>query len=379
MISEPAIGARASVAIARSPNGFSASWVKIEVPDAGPDPAPSLAGFDVVDLDARGTILRREFVDAPPVLRTRKGSLEAAGVAREDGATLLHWIESVTSTDPDGRVRTAFAFKGAYGGDVVAPGAGACEQCTMRASAVALGDRSVVVIRTVPDVIISVLGVAPPPPSFVGLVFRRDGGVTAVPLPALAIPPVVATEVTPRPPPGDLSLVLDTEGRLVVTTDGRAWLLSPTFDSLAGPIDVRGTDARALWGSVTDASVAWSISPTEDGRSTEQFTRREIFLANGATRERLSFGRAVLAAERRADDVGVVFESAGREFFAASSPTGRKRGGDVFVRALGERGGEYGNFAPDDATALAATGGGRFTIVSLGRGALTASEVVCAP
>jgi hypothetical protein len=191
-----------------------------------------------------------------------------------------------------------------------------------------------------------------------------------------------------RPGPGERSIrpaplraERDLDGRIVVTTEGRAWRLDRSLRPVGGPITLPSTDARALWGADDAAppAVAWSITPTEDGRSTAQFTRREIFLSNGALRERLALGRTVFSAERRGDEVGVFFESSARAFFALASANGKKRGGDVFVRNVEESGSQYGDYEPLDATVLASPSKGRFTIVELGRGKLFSTEIVCAP
>ena len=363
----------------RADSGFTASWWKVETPDAGTDPTPALAGFEVVDLDASGALVRRELVASPPELRAKKGSIEGAGIARENGATLTYWLESVLSTEPDGRVRTAFALRTAYGDRVLVPAAAACEKCVMNVAVVAFGDETIAIVRTEPDVVLDVeLGKPQKPPVFSGVRLRRDGSAASTPLPFLSI------ERTPRQQggrvirPAPLSAVRDIDGQIALTTDGRAWRLDRALLPVASPIELPATDARALWGPA-DPVIAWSTSPTEEGRSTAQFTRREIFQTSGAIRERLSHGRRVLGAERRGDEVGVVFESTGRVYFAASSASARKRGGDVFVRMIDEVGSQFGEYEPDDATLVVSPSAGRFTVVDIGRGKLQSTEIVCAP
>jgi hypothetical protein len=379
-VSEPTIGPRGSVLLARVDDGFVAAWPKVEAPDSGTDPTPFLAGFDVVDLDASGVLVRREVLPSPRELRERKGSIEDIGIARERGATLLHWTESVTSTEPDGRVRTAFVLKGSYGDDRVVTVA-SCERCAMRMALVAFAEETIAIVRTEPDHVLDVeIGEPPPPPSFTGVRVRRDGTVETVVLPRLAPekPRIGGIAVVPNAP---LGAVRDLDGRIVVTTDGNAWQFDRSLRAVAGPIALPSTDALALWGPSDAATPAllWSISANEEERSTSQFTRREIFLANGAFRDRLTHGRAVFAADRRGDEIGLVFESAGRSLFVASSADGKKRGGDVFVRTVESSASQFGGYEPQDATVIASTGAGRFTVVDLGRGHLFSTEIVCAP
>lgn len=385
VVSEPIIGVRGNVSVARTDRGFVASWAKIEAPDAGADASlddstPGLEGFEVVDLDASGTLVRRELVGAPAELRRKRGSLEAIGVAREDGATLVHWTESATSTEPNGRLRTSFALKIAYGDRVTAPAAAACDRCAMRTTLVAFSDETLAIVRITPDVELDVLG-KPAAPAFTGVRFKRDGTLESTPLPWLsppAVPRVAGAQVVHQ---AQLHAERDLDGRFVITTDGRAWRVDRSFRLVAGPIDLPGADARALWGPDDSArpSVAWSVSPTDEGRATGQFTRREIFLASGTLRDRLSHGRLVFSAERRGDDVGVFFESSARGFFAVASADGKKRGGDVFVGAVEESGSQFGEYEAQDATAIASPSAGRFTIVQLGRGKLSSTEIACAP
>jgi len=75
----------------------------------------------------------------------------------------------------------------------------------------------------------------------------------------------------------------------------------------------------------------------------------------------------------------VLFAWSARGFFAVASPDGKKRGGDVFVRAVEASGSQYGEYEPQDASVIASPAPGRFTIVELGRGRLVSTEVVCAP
>lgn len=380
--SEPTIGTRANVILARTEGGFVASWPKIEAPDAGTDPTPALAGFEVVDLDPRGELVRRELVPSPPPLKARKGSIEDAGIAREHGATLVHWTESATTTDPDGRVRTAFTFRTAYADRVLDPPAAACERCAMLAAVVSFADETIAFVRTEADVTLDVeLGKPPRPPVFTGLRLRRDATVETVSLPWMSLEPQVRTRGAQVLQPALLNAHRDLEGNIVVTTDGHAWRVDRAFRPIGGPIPLPATDARALFGpaAASEASIVWSVAANEDGRSTAELVRREIFVANGSIRDRLTHGRALLAAERRDDEIGVVFESAGRAFFAASSATGKKRGGDVFVWTVEAGGSQFGPYAPQDLTVIASPSTGRFTLVDLGRGSLSSTEIVCAP
>jgi hypothetical protein len=286
----------------------------------------------------------------------------------------------VTSTQPNGRLRTSFALKIAYGDRVVAAPAAACDRCTMRVAIVAFADATLAVVRTTPDVDQNVLGM-PTLPAFTGVRFARDLTFESTPQPRLSHTPERPVPRAPVVTHAPHRAERDVAGRFVVTTDAHAWRVDRSFRPVAGPIDLPASDARAIWGpdDAARATVAWSISPADEGRAAGQFVRREIFLATGAVRERLSRGRVVFAAERRGDEVGILFESSARAFFAVTSPDGVKRGGDVFVRAVDESGSQFGDHEPQDATVIASPGAGRFTIVELGRGRLGSTEIVCAP
>lgn len=382
--SDRAIGARNAVDLHRAPRRIHASWPQRELPDAGAaDPLPSLTAFRLVELDERGTVLRTTDVATPPELRARKGSIDAAGVVPEEGATLVYWIETTTSTDPDGRVRTAYATKATYGAaPIVAPARGACEKCRLRAAIASLGSESVAIVRTESDLPPATLGGPPAAPAFVALVFRRDGSVTVREVPWLALPPPLAAldaGLAAGPAEQELSLEIDGEGRLVLVTDGQAWLLDRSLTPLAGPIALPGADAKVAFAAPIEASLAWTAVASEATRGT--FARRDVFAGAAQAPMRVTRGRAVLAADRRGDEIGVVFESAGRTLFAALDAHARKRGGDVLVRdaADPDRASEYGTYAPTDASLLVANGGGRFTSVTLGSGSLSVAEVVCAP
>ncbi len=387
LVADPGIGPRTSVDLHRSEGRIVASWPKRELADAGAsDPFPALTAFEVALLDERASLLRRETVATPPELAARRGSVDAAGVVVEEGAVLVYWVETTTTTDPDGRVRIAYATKIAYrGGAVVAPAGAACSRCRLRIAFASLGSASIAIVRTEPDLPEATLGGPPAAPTFGAFVLRRDGTVTAEEVPWLAIAPAsspadggLAAAATIEP---ELSLEVDAAGRLVLVTDQRAWLLDRALRPLAGPIALPSSDARIAWGSTAQPSIAWSVAPSQEGRASGSSARREIFAGSADARERVSRGRAVLAADRRGDEIGVTFESAGRTFFAALDPHAHKRGGDVLVRPAEDpaRESEYGVYVPRDASMLVANGSGRFTSVTLGNGSLSAAEVVCAP
>jgi hypothetical protein len=390
LASDPAIGAGTAVDLHRTRSRVFASWPKRELSDAGPgDPFPTLAAFEVVTLDLLGNALARETMPTPPELRARRASIGAAGAVVEDGASFVYWVETTTSTDPDGRVRTAYATRLAYrGGAVIAPAAAACTRCRLRIAFASIEDASVAIVRTEPDLpgATATLGAPPPTPVFAALVLHRDGTVVEQAVPWLAIPPAEAAldggiGGLVRPVEPGLSLEVDGAGRLVLVTDGRTWLVDPSLKPLAGPIALPASDARTVWSSPSEPWLAWSIAPSEEGRASGPYARREIFTGGPDARDRVSRGRAVLAADRAGDEVGVTFESAGRTFFAALDPRGAKRGGDVLLRTNADpaQESEYGTYAPTDASLLVANGGGRFTSVTLGSQELFVAGVVCAP
>jgi hypothetical protein len=398
VVADPAIGSRPSLTRARA--GVIASWAHREPADGGtPGIPPPLSAFEVAVVDDRGGLGLRARVPVPDALHARRGGVASAGVIVEDGAFLVHWIETTTTTASDGLLRTDAALKAAHVRDGVAsapmaPVAASCERCTMTIASAALGSESILIARVEPD-----RTGAPPGASattkLVALRLRRDGSLVEEPVPWLAVPvgsgdagPGELGSVEDVQHQGALSVDVDDSGRLVIVTSGFAWLADEALRLVAGPLSLPATpDARVAWDVGGEASVAWSVSPYDDGRSSEATVPREIFTglvpagASGiATRERASRGRAALAFDRRGEEVGILFESAARTIFATVDPKGRKRGGDLVLRTSHKgAASEYGTVVVPESHVLFARGNGRFTAVAFGSGELRASEISCAP
>ncbi|MBX3208692.1 MAG: hypothetical protein KF764_26905 [Labilithrix sp.] len=407
LVTDPRIGARPLLAVARSRGRAIASWFSREVVDAGADGGasglPAFTALEVAVVDERGALALHTSVPAPEALRARLGGVAAVGVVVEDSAFFVYWIETTATSEPDGRIRTDAALKAAYVRDGVAsptfaPARAVCVACTLTVAPATLGSETIVFARIDPDVTRRTLA-ADAAPTIVALHFREGEAATEVPVPWL-VPsaPVPSSdgglaglsggaESRSAAAGGDLSAYVDADARVVIVAGGRAWLADEALGLVAGPIALPSApDARVTWDDRGAASVAWSVSPLADGRSTAEVPREIFtgFVAPGASsvasRERASRGRATLDVDRRGEEVGVIFESAGRTIFAAVDPAGRKRGGDVIVerRSTGAPH-EYGTLTVPSAHALFARGGGRFHVVSLGGGALDVSEIVCAP
>jgi hypothetical protein len=406
LVTDPGMSLRP--ALRRSRGRAVASWPRLESFDAGAEAGPaemgrvSVAAFEVAVVNENGELGLRANVPAPDALRARLGGLTGEGVVVLDDALLVHWIETTETSEPNGIVRTDAALRAVLVRDGnAAPldvSVASCQRCSMLVAPAALGSESIVFVRMDPDPAPATLGTAVRP-SFAALRVRRDGAVLEEPVPWLSPPAPPSTAGATdaatgglggrgaSSPAPDLFVDVDSNGRIVVVTGGFAWLADEALRVLAGPLALPSADARVSWDIGGEATVLWSASPYEDGRSTSEIVPREIFTglvsagSSGiATRERASRGRVALALDRSGQDVGALFESASRAIFIAVDPRGSKRGGDVILRgAMSTTPSEYGTIEAPAPSALFARGGGRFTVVRMGTGALRAAEIVCAP
>lgn len=386
LVDDLAIGIRPM--LVRSRTRVTASWPRRDVTDAG---GISVSAIELAVLGPRGALGERTHVPAPTGLRARLDGVTSEGAVLEDGAALVHWIETTTLTDDRGRVYTNAALKVSYVrddvlSDVDLPPSASCEHCTMTLAAAELERESVLFVRVDPQPTEVVFGV-PIVPSFAALRVRRDVVVVDEPVPWLTasatpgdggVAPASGTEPAPA-----LSAYVDPEGRIGIATKDRAWLVDRALQVIEGPIVLPPSpDPRVGWDASGGASLVWSLSPFADGRSSSPNVVSDIFTgavpprANHiAARERLSSGRASLAVDRRGEDVGALFDSAARRIFVATDPRGRKRGGDLVLGAVPiERGG-----ATAQSNVLLAAGDGRFTAIAFGAGELRATEIACAP
>ncbi len=406
LAADVAIGEPPAIALVRTGERVVASWRRRDLPDGGADPdsgakgPPVVAAIDVAVVDALGDVVTRLEVPAPAALRSRRAGVEDVGIVPVGDAWLVHWTETSASTDPDGRVRSASVVKAS----VVAGAATqpepepepvivvhSCEQCLIAVTFTGVADAALAFVRIDPDFVEASLGAAIEP-RFVALGVRRDGAVTQETAAWLALPPRptadasiggvgLATAGSRRAPIVEYL----PSGRIAVSAGGRAWLADDALRVVAGPIALpAASDTRMIWEASGEAAIAWSISPFEDGRADEERVPREIFTgivpfgaAGIGLRERTSRGRALLGFDRRGDDLGLVFESAGRTLFAAVDSHGRKRGGDVVVGTSSMSRSEYGAVDVPRAHTVLAHGEGRFTVLALGAGELAATEIAC--
>jgi hypothetical protein len=400
LAADPAIGARPAITLRRVRDQVVAAWRRRDALDGGASPdadaggPPAVTSFDVAIVDALGNVASRTTVPAPGALRTRRAGVQDVGVIPVDGAYLVHWTETTASTDPDGRVRTASAVKVSrvIGEDAAEPVTlEACERCVTTVSFVPAGQEALAVFRSDPDLPPDTLGSAVQP-RFAVYRLRADGSAVQQTARWLALPPRPSSDGgigggATSGPVRALSAGISASGQIAITAGGRAWLADDALTLLSGPIVLPGEpDVEVIWEPSGEAAVAWSVSPFEDGRAVDEIVPREIFTGivppgsgGVAFRERTSRGRALLAFDRRGDDLGTVFESAGRMLFASVGPRGEKRGGDVVLGPSSSSSrSEYGNLALPEAHAVVARGDGRFTALTLGAGELVATEVVCA-
>ncbi len=365
-----------------------ATWPRFERADAGAVTPVGPVAFVAVILDANGRMRFQSTVRTPERLRTRLGGVQSAGLVVEDGAFLVHWVETSVTTEPSGMRRADAALHAAYArddatGDVPTL---ACERCTMAVSATSLGAESLVLVR----IDESRPGGPPPPPSFAVLRLRRDGSVVRETVPWLgSLAQSVDGGVSGLASATSAPVIrLDERGRVVIVVDTLAWLADDRLQLLAGPIVLPAApDVSVSWSPTGEASVVYSASPFEEGRSPEQNVASDVFLGlvpKGAStitrRERASSGSRVLAMDRRDEEVGALFFTRGGFAFVALDPFGRKRGGDLFVR--GESGVVLGPTQQRtivQANLLLARGAGRFHAVALGPDALRVTELSCAP
>lgn len=382
-------------ALTRSRGKLVATWERRELIDAGGKLGRDLSSYEVATIDESGRLGARGVVPAPVLFRSRSASVESAGVTTEEGAHLFYWVDTVKSTEKNGLVRNASALRAAYVtpiGKVVTPEQTECEQCLLTVVFAAFPEESIALVRIDPD--LSDASRDLPPPRFVALRFRRDGSVEEVPTPWLELPALPGEDggVSGLAPTalarGALLAEVDGNDRLNVTAGGRSWVAVRGLELLNGPIALPGSDAHVRWSAnATEASVAWTTTPFEEGRTTDPISRREVFVGlaprgtSGVTvRERATRGRAVLAFDRRFDELGTLFESAGRLLFTATNARGQRRGGDVLVEPSATGGGsEYGTPQIGARYEVIARGDGLFHVGAIGPGALTVTEIRCEP
>lgn len=364
LASEPAALNPGAVDLQRSSGRIVAAWLRRATPDGGVDPFPALDGFEAIVVGADARVVERRTILAPEELRARRGSVDAVGVGLEQGAEVVYWTKTTTTTEENGRVRTAYALEAAYGaGPVIAPDAASCTECRARVAVASFADASIAFVRIQPDVVILAPGAPLPAPRFVVVRLRRDGTSEVADAPWLAAPPAAIAGLAASD--AELSVEIDEAGRLVVVTDQTAWLVTRDLALLAGPIALPAAGARPAWSAPAEPAVVWSVPPTETRAG-------DVFVTDGRRVDRVSRGGETLSTARGEREVGVLFESAGRTLFSALDPELRKRGGDVLVLpARDER-------APT-ASRIVAAGGGRFGVVSFSPGVFVASEVSCAP
>lgn len=390
LVRDPTLAGGLSLAMAHGQ--AVASWIRTgDSADAGVDAGlvglPTVDAFEVAVVDGGGTLARRATVPAPPRLRARFGGLAEAGVLVEDAAFLVHWVETSTTTDDRGLLRSSAALEVARVRDgeparVSVPEA-SCERCSMLVAGASLGAESIFFVRMDPDARGLPFG-AGAQPAFVVLRIREDGTVAREAAPWLGIPARTPDGGLAAASPS-LSLDVDASGALLVGSSGLAWRVDAALRVLAGPVLLpSAADVHLAWDVGGEASTLWTVSPYDDGRSTAPTAVRDLFSGRfpaggqgGVTRARVSSAREALAIDRSGDDVGALFESNGRLFFAEVAPDGTKHGGDLLLGARRTVTADDGTAATGPAVVLA-RGQHRFVAVSAGSGEIAATEVVCA-
>lgn len=426
LVRDPAIGVGDAISLTRSFDEVIATWQRraldagASARDAGasdadaepPNEAPLVTELEVALMDATSSALvSRATIPAPRELRQRRSSVEDIGIIPEDDQTfLVHWKELSFRTDAVGRLVRGASLKTVYVTNGVASevrtiAQATCDRCRLAVSFTTLQSETLLFVRADDDRTDVPLGTPFAEPRFAVVRLRRDGTTLTEPTPWLRLPLVPSGDggtLVPQPiertgdsiaePPArpELATSIDGEGRIAILAGPRAWLADSSPRLIRGPILLPSApDSRLSWqeeGSEPgrQASLAWSVSPTTEGRGRDP-AKREIFTgivpSDGAvvvTRERTSLGRTTLGFDRRGDDLGVIFESDQRVLFAWLDPAGKKRGADLLVGAqAGVARGEFGYPIIPNKHLLFARGGGRFTTLTLGFGELTSKEIRC--
>jgi hypothetical protein len=303
----------------------------------GGTPIPS--AIEVVVVDAAGAA-RRTKVVAPAALVARRGSTTTIGAVWTGGGVVWHWVESTTTTAPDGVVDTtsalSFVFVDEDGRETRAAVANAtCANCTFSVSvastttgALALYDGLAIPSAGGPTV-------AAHAPSFVA--FARAGTVAAS---------GAAIGLGAGGPPR-----LRSAGDRAVVTRGTAlWSVDDRAQPIAGPVRIPFPLGGAIWwGPGGDLAFAWAnqglgpvsgveqpVEPALGGTSVGAET--DILLERGNDRgvvdgvARVSTGGSAQDITRDADGTyGILTSSLDGDVFVLVAPDGRKIGGDVVL------------------------------------------------
>lgn len=343
-----------------------------------------MTGISLLAFDGDQPTTRVRDVEVPPELAARRDGVDEIAAAFDPaGDTAVIWVETTEATERDGRRVSSAALRSARPGSAAATPY-ACTACKLAAALAPSpsGTGFVAVVRASVDDDALVLGRAP---IYVLVRIAPDGVTSISPAPWLAsglgtgISDAAKALSARDLARGDLATYIDARGHLVVRADAHVYVLGKDLGLVAAPRVLPSADgALVLDEAEAGATLAFSRSPAEDGRSIETRAKRDVFLDMAGRLERVSAGRLVLGLDRLGEGAaGVAFESAGSTWFGVLDGGGRKLGGDVLVRAtLTEGPSEYGVPTTRRPLVVVARPGPRWVLVEQGE-TLTRTEVTC--
>ncbi len=301
----------------------------------GGTPIPS--AVEVVVVDAAGSA-RRSTLAAPAALAARRGSTSTIGVVWTGAGLVWHWVETTTTTAPDGAVDTTsdlrFVFVGEDGRETRAAVADAkCANCTFAVSVATTATGALALYDGVTTASAGGPAIAASPPSFVA--FSREGT------------PLANGPVSWLGAGG--ARVRSAGNRTIVVRGVAVWSVDDRAQPIAGPLRLPfPVGVAAWWGNGGDIAFAWpnlasaSLSGTEATEpplgATSVGAETDILLERGNDRgvvdgvARVSTGGSVQDITRDSDGTyGVLTSSVDGDVFVLVDAGGHKIGGDVLV------------------------------------------------
>lgn len=311
--------------------------------------------------------LRRETFAVPARLAGRKGSTEEVGAAWAPGRALFHWVETTTSTAPDGTLHRSAKLVlqsvdlGGVEGPAIEPSEAACNDCSIRVDAVDFAGARLVVYGT--------SGASPG----LGQAVTNVGAFTLGPtgelvtraLPFAAISDIPRFEVQG----GMLLLVGD---KSIVPIGASLEVLGPTLpastmSTAQASIDVRG-DSFIAW--VGPAQAASALSSLDAELLVQRYDQAGRMTAPP---ERLATTTASVRALARNDDQLLVMHGGSPRMLSlaripsSSEEPPQKVGGDIVFDTV-----------PAYDQRIIALGADQFRVVSIEGNQVVRREVTCA-
>ncbi|MDB4997491.1 MAG: hypothetical protein JWM74_4923 [Myxococcaceae bacterium] len=357
------------------------------VPDAGaPDAAvlgaqlgstPIPAAVEVVVVDRAGAA-RRSKLAAPAALAARRGSTTTIGAVWTGAGVVWHWVETTTTTAPDGVVDTTsalhFVFVGEDGHEsrAVAPNT-TCAGCTFAVSVATTATGALALYDGVATLPPAGPSVAAHAPSFVA--FSRDGT-------------IADSGSASWLGAGGAARLRSAGDRTIVIRGTAIWSVDDRAQPIAGPVRLPfPVGVAAWWGNGGDIAFAWpnvaaaplsgaqeAAEPALGGTSVGAET--DILLERGNDRgvvdgvARVTTGGSAQDITRDAEGTyGILTSSLDGDVFVLVDAGGHKLGGDVAVGGETASVGNHVLRAPSPRT---------FVDVRASGSSLTRREITCA-